>query len=126
VKRTPIKRGTKPLKRTPIKAKPKQHEPDPEYAAALVVVEERDHGECRSGKLLRSLAPEEIPASFPRRCGGRRDPHHIEPTRPDGTGGPKSDPANIATECRDHHSWIHANRFEAIRLGLLKKRRRAA
>jgi 5-methylcytosine-specific restriction endonuclease McrA len=38
-------------------------------------------------------------------------------------GGSPVDPENVVHLCREHHNWVHSRIIEAVRLGLLARRR---
>ena len=101
MKRSPLKRGTKPLvRRTPLRSRPEpSHLRDAKQA-----VRERSGGQCEAG----------TPA-----CTGRAvHVHHVLPR----SAGGKHSTANLLHCCRECHDFIHAHPALSYRLGWLKRR----
>ncbi len=124
MKRSPMPRDTKPMKRSGIKRKPGAARPlKPKREPPALIrfrreVRKRDNYTCQ----------------YPR-CGRyskRIDVHHIakRSQRPD----LKFSTANGLCLCREHHNWTDTHHDEAVRIGLLntesyelaKKRERKA
>ncbi len=92
---------------------------DPKLAAWSKAVRERDGGKCQwPERPVEKILSFDSPWQFGCVTRDRRiDPHHIAPKgrRPD----LKYDVNNGICLCRTHHDWVHANPFEAEKLGLL-------
>lgn len=107
MKRSGIKRGTKPLERR-TRLRPIGRRRRRELAAWAVVKADtltRDAGICQAAHLVPQVA-----------CYGPLDPHHI--AKRSTTPEARVDPENVVWVCRRHHYWIDVNQLEAHGLGL--------
>lgn len=110
VRRSPLKRGTKPMRQVSEKRSAEKDDYDDAKAKAW----SRDRGTCQAGP-DRMRGREGWPEI---ECGGRADPHHVAPVGqyPE----LRCDPANLLTLCRAHHDGVHhQDPVKARELGLL-------
>lgn len=100
-RREPLKRSTKPLKRSQLRRPTKsiaQYSPSrrteiPARSAVVEYVTRRDRGACQAKDRVGHV-----------RCAGPLDPHEIIPRSAWRLG--YLDPTNIIMVCRAHHDWI--------------------
>lgn len=93
-----------PLARSNLKRRPKFV--SLEYKELRLKVKLRDGG-CVATHLIPDID-----------CCGRQEVHHLWRRS---QGGPDAD-WNLKTLCAAHHTWVHANIKEALKLDLLRKR----
>jgi hypothetical protein len=107
MKRSGIKRGTKPLKRTTEirRESDKQRAFNRAWRKVKASTLERDEFICQAAHLVPQV-----------RCGGGLESHHKKKrsTAP----WARLDPDNIVTVCSEHHAWIDINQLEAHGVGL--------
>lgn len=111
LKRTPIKRSTKPITRKAIRAKVSDYER--EFQAVRLQVLERAKGRCEFEEV--TLAFTGIRRAL-KGCSGRAD--HVHHRKPRSRGGSNS-LANCCALCWRCHEYIHANPAKATELGLM-------
>jgi hypothetical protein len=107
VKRSPLKRSRKPLRR---QSQKRRAERGPR-AACMVIVRVRANGLCEA----------RIPGAG---CTGVGVHGHELLRR--SQGGSITDPANVVLVCFECHHYLHSNVADAVALGLLKRRSEAA
>ena len=98
MKRTPLKRSQKPMKRSPLKVKRRG---EYQWRKARKEVLERCGGRCEARLTVCQGSAEHV--------------HHIKRRSQGGT----HDPANLMGLCFRCHEWIHRNPAESVKKGLL-------
>jgi len=98
VRRSPLKRSQKPLKRSPLKVKRRG---EYQWRKARRAVLERSGGRCEARLVRCTRAAEHV--------------HHVK-RRSQGGG---HEVENLLAVCFGCHEWIHANPAEAFEKGLL-------
>jgi hypothetical protein len=109
VKRTPLSRGTKPLRRrTPLRPQPAKTR-----KGAVRLEESKAEVAGRSGGWCEAATPACVE--------GRHLAHHFHHMQMRSQGG-KHDAANLLHVCSPAHDWIHRNTGESYRRGWLRHR----
>lgn len=108
MKRSPLRRDTPKARefaskrsRLPARSKRKTAD-DREFAAARIIVLERDDHTCR------------LPLDGHHCAGGLHVHHRLRRSQ-----GGSNDPSNLVTLCAAAHDWVHTNPSEAALFGLL-------
>lgn len=106
MKRSPLKRSTKPIKRSPLKRRKNKNE-IPQESRDAVALRSRDRCEFY-------FLDTDHTFNDCKRIG--TDLHHIEKRR-----GRNHSPENLLNLCREHHDYIHANPAWAYDNNYMKK-----
>ena len=125
---TPLKRGGRLLRRTPLRARSRKRQQDQRTRNEMVRDELARRELCEAGARIRVYRSSELgkawtpdpdhPKGGGYRCGGLAGDLHDPLTR--ARGGAFLDPENTVAVCRTCHDWIHAHPKAATYLGLLR------
>jgi len=111
MKRSPLRRGKPPERRTPLRQVSAKRTKVQRLRRAMVAEELAKRELCEAGARITH-------AGHNARCNGLAIELHEPLTR--ARGGSILDPANTVAICRSCHDWIHANPAAATSVGLLE------
>ena len=111
MKRTPMRRGNPPERRTPLRQVSTKRTKEQRLRRVMVAEELAKRELCEAGAVITH-------AGHNARCNGLAIELHEPLTR--ARGGSILDPANTVAICRSCHDWIHVNPEAATDLGLLR------
>ncbi len=111
MKRSPLRRGRPPTRRTPLRQVSPKRARRERLRREMVRAELARRELCEAGARITH-------AGYDARCGGLAVELHEPLTR--ARGGSILDPANTVAICRSCHDWIHVNPAAATDLGLLR------
>jgi hypothetical protein len=109
IRRTPLKRGSKPIRRTRLRARSAKRAAIAPKRAALVEQVLAERPVCEFPTILGGVAV--------RMCHRQSTDVHEPLSR--GRGGSILDKRNTLAVCREHHDWIHDHPNKAHELGVL-------
>ncbi len=111
MKRSPLRRGKPPARRTPLRQVSPKRAKQQRLRREIVRSELARRELCEAGAVITH-------AGHNARCNGLAVELHEPLTR--ARGGSILDPANTVAICRSCHDWIHVNPAAATNLGLLR------
>ena len=111
MKRSPLRRGRPPTRRTPLRQVSPKRARRERLRREMVRSELARRELCEAGVVITH-------AGHNARCHGLAVELHEPLTR--ARGGSILDPANTVAICRSCHDWIHVNPAAATNLGLLR------
>jgi len=114
MKRSPLRRGRPPARRTPLRQVSPKRVKQQRLRREMVRDELARRELCEAGARITH-------AGYDARCAGLAIELHEPLTR--ARGGSILDPVNTVAICRSCHDWIHVNPAAATSIGLLEESR---
>ena len=115
-RKTPLKQGDKPLRRTALRSKPQRPKP---RSKLKPVSEKRSRENAKRREVKKQMVAERGGrCQWPDGCP--RDAVDAHEVKKRSRGGSITDPENILLLCREHHDFTEAEPEQAAAMGLLK------